>query len=191
MSYFQTFRQLISLPQRGARRIAGARRTLPSGHRSVALTFDDGPDPVFTPKILDILDEHGVRATFFMVGSRATRYPDLVRRVAEQGHAIGSHSATHPDMWTLSAYQAVVEYVTGRRMLESILGRPVRLLRPPKSSIVPTQAIAMRALPVDPWLWSIDPRDWEPGATATSIVEAVGRPSDGDVIVLHDGMERP
>ncbi len=127
------------------------------GINAVALTFDDGPDPVYTPEILGVLREHDVKATFFMVGARAENYPDLVRSVLRDGHAVGSHSMTHPDMWELPLLGAVREYRMARDVLESIAGRSIRLFRPPKGSLVPSQALAVRALRFHPWLWSDRP----------------------------------
>lgn len=161
------------------------------GINAVALTFDDGPDPVYTPEILGVLREHDVKATFFMVGARAENYPDLVRSVLRDGHAVGSHSMTHPDMWELPLLGAVREYRMARDVLESIAGRSIRLFRPPKGSLVPSQALAVRALRFHPWLWSIDPRDWEVDATPSSIAGGVGDPEDGDIVLLHDAIERP
>jgi peptidoglycan/xylan/chitin deacetylase (PgdA/CDA1 family) len=171
--------------------LSGARQTLPGPPGAIALTFDDGPDPVFTDAVLGVLAELGVLATFFMVGSRAERHPEIVRRVLGAGHQIGSHTATHPDMWELSFRQAVDEYQKGRRVLESIAGRPVRLFRPPKGSINRPQAMAIRALGLRAWLWSVDTMDWEPHATASSIVGSVGRLGNGDVVLFHDAIEKP
>jgi peptidoglycan/xylan/chitin deacetylase (PgdA/CDA1 family) len=171
--------------------MAGARRTLPPGSGAVALTFDDGPDPVYTTAVLDVLRELDAIATFFMVGARAERNPEIVRRVVDAGHAIGSHSATHPDMWELSLRDAVQEYRAGRRVLESIVRRSVPLFRPPKGSMNPSQALAIRALRFHPWLWSIDVRDWEPHATADGMLALLGTPGDGDIVLLHDAIERP
>jgi peptidoglycan/xylan/chitin deacetylase (PgdA/CDA1 family) len=184
-------RHLAPIVENGARWVAGAQRRFPAGSHVVALTFDDGPDPIYTPAILEVLREHDAVATFFMVGSRAERQPNLVRRVIEQGHAIGSHSTTHPSMWELSFRNAVQEYRTARRVLESIVGRSVPLFRPPNGSIIPTQALLIRLLRFQPWLWSIDPKDWEPGALPEGILAALGDPGDGDVILLHDAIEKP
>lgn len=171
--------------------MAGARRKCGAELHAVALTFDDGPDQVYTPAILEVLRELGVKATFFMVGARAEKYPDLVRSVVREGHAIGSHSMTHPDMWELPLRRAVSEYRTAREVLQSIAGRPVRLFRPPKGSLIPSQALAIRALGFHPWLWSIDPGDWEVDASPSSIVGGLGDLGEGDVILLHDAIERP
>src|SRR5262245_23119202 len=98
---------------------------------SVRLTFDDGPDPRFTPLVLDALAELGATATFYCVGRRALRWPALVQRIAADGHAIGSHTMTHPDLATLDPLAAIGEVRRGRRAVEQALGEPVRRFRAP------------------------------------------------------------
>ncbi len=180
---------LGTLPKRGARRASGARKHLTPGHRLVALTFDDGPDWQFTPAILDVLREAHVPATFFMVGRRARQFPDVARRVVDEGHAVGSHSDGHPDMWALSARAAMAEYIAGRREVESVVGRPVTLFRPPNTAIPPAHAPALRFSRLRPWVVSLDSLDWQPGATSESIAGNVANPRDGEVILFHDGLE--
>jgi peptidoglycan/xylan/chitin deacetylase (PgdA/CDA1 family) len=170
--------------------IAGIRRSLDPSLGAVALTFDDGPDPTFTPRVLDALDAHGVRATFFLVGSQARRHPELVRRIASAGHAIGSHSATHPDPWTISRRALFAEYRDGRDAVEQACGREVRLFRPPKGYVDTAGSMAMRWARLQPWLWTRDAEDWMPGARATAIAGRTAGVGAGEVILLHDGLQR-
>ncbi len=93
--------------------------TTVAAERGVALTFDDGPDPVFTPQVLDVLAEHGAVATFFAVGKRAERHPELVRRIVDEGHALGSHSWSHREPGELSARELGRDYRAGRRAVEA------------------------------------------------------------------------
>ena len=100
-------------------------------HRQVALTFDDGPSPVWTPKILDELKSSGIKATFFMLGEHAEKYPDVARRVASEGHEIGNHTFTHQDMSKVSRQWAGLEMDATRLLIECITGHSTILFRAP------------------------------------------------------------
>jgi peptidoglycan/xylan/chitin deacetylase (PgdA/CDA1 family) len=172
-------------------RIAGVKYAIPQAKGDLALTFDDGPDDRFTPELLDILDRMGVVATFFLVGRRATREPSIVRRMFEEGHALGSHTWSHPDPRPASAKVLLHEYQDGRHAIEDILGEEVPLFRPPMGYVALKSVIAMRLAGVKPWLWNCDPGDWRPGVRRESIVRAVEAVSPGAVVLLHDGIELP
>jgi peptidoglycan/xylan/chitin deacetylase (PgdA/CDA1 family) len=174
-----------------APRVAAVNRSLAPREPAVALTFDDGPDVTFTPAVLDILSARGIRATFFVVGKRAEENPDIVQRIVAEGHALGSHTASHPDLWELSLPAAIAEFRRGRRMLEAITGQPVRLFRPPKGWMNLEQAAGLRAFGFRTWLWNVDPEDWAPGATSESVLHGVGQLQSGDVVLLHDAIELP
>ena len=95
--------------------------------RSVALTFDDGPDPLHTPRVLDVLARHGVRATFFLVGEKAAACPELVRRIVAEGHTVGNHSHTHDSLFPLRRERRMVEELcTAGEVVRSIVGRRPR-----------------------------------------------------------------
>ena len=115
--------------------------------RRVALTFDDGPDPQRTPAVLDLLARQGVRATFFVVGARAEAHPELVRRMATEGHVVGNHSYTHSWRFPLRSLGRTMEELcrTGE-VLHRITGRQPRLFRPPFGVTNPTIAQAVRRL---------------------------------------------
>src|SRR5919107_5789297 len=98
--------------------------------RVVALTYDDGPDPDHTPGVLDALARHGATATFFVLAERAEAHPDLVRRIAAEGHDVGLHGEDHTRLSALPARQALTRIRRGRRRLAAVLGRPVTLYRP-------------------------------------------------------------
>jgi peptidoglycan/xylan/chitin deacetylase (PgdA/CDA1 family) len=99
------------------------------GRRQVALTFDDGPDPAATPRLLRLLDERDVRATFFLIGERAARHPELVRAIAAGGHEVGNHTWRHRNAWLLPPGAAAREITEGARILGEILGSPPHLYR--------------------------------------------------------------
>lgn len=157
---------------------------------AVALTFDDGPDPRWTPLVLDALGDLGVPATFFLVGGAAEAHPALVRRMVDEGHAVGSHTTSHADLWTLSMAELHREVRAGHRSVEAAAGIRTDRFRPPKGWFDLRVAVAARRCGLRPWLWSIDPTDWEPGTRAEDILERV-RPGAGDVVLLHDGMCSP
>lgn len=174
------------------RGVARARRRLPPGRGDIALTFDDGPDPRFTPAVLDVLAAHGARATFFLVGSRVAEHPELVRRIRDEGHVVGSHSATHPDARRTPARQLRVDYASGRAALETALhGGAVALFRPPNGVLDEKGALVVRRLGLVPWLWNVDPEDWHPDTSEDDIVTRCAALRPGDVVLLHDGLERP
>ena len=168
-----------------------ARRGLDGAADAVALTFDDGPDPEFAPPFLDELRRLGIVATFFVVGHRARARPDLVRRALDEGHAVGSHSHTHPEPWTKPVPALLGDYRRGRQAAEAAVGRRVRLFRPPKGYLNGSGAAAMLGAGVRPWLWTVDPRDWMPEVTADDVVQGLDGLTGGDVVLLHDAIEGP
>jgi len=161
---------------------------------SVVITFDDGPDPKWTPKILDILKAKGVSATFFMVGANMEKYPDLVRRIVREGHTVGSHTYTHPNIALVSEERAYLEFNATQRLIEAITNHSTNLFRPPYNAdtnphdpeeLVPiklAQRLGYITVTED-----IDPEDWaQPGVAA--MVENVkrGRQQGGNIVLLHD-----
>jgi hypothetical protein len=101
------------------------------GTHEVAITFDDGPDPVWTPRILDILRDRGVKAAFFLLGKNCEDYPRLVQRIVEEGHEIGNHTYSHRNLAVMSEWQMELELTATQRLIESITGRSTTLFRPP------------------------------------------------------------
>src|SRR5450631_4536711 len=158
---------------------------------AVALTFDDGPHPRFTPETLDLLRRFDVRATFFLVGARSREHPELIDRILAEGHRVASHTDTHPDMWTLRPWAVLKEYRKGRDAVSTIARQPVRICRPPKGYLDFMHACIARVLGLRLWMWSLAGQDWIPGITAAEILAEIGTPKAGDIILLHDGLERP
>src|SRR5213595_2281045 len=163
------------------------------GEHQVAITFDDGPDPRWTPKILDILKAANVKAAFFLVGVNAERYPGLVRRIVNEGHEIGNHTYYHPNLALCWPEHIRLELNATQLLLETITGRATTLFRPPYaadtspsqlSELIPLQiAEDLNYLVV---LESIDPQDWaKPGADI--ILQRVKQQRrDGSIVLLHD-----
>jgi peptidoglycan/xylan/chitin deacetylase (PgdA/CDA1 family)/GT2 family glycosyltransferase len=167
--------------------LAGCRHRL-DAENQVALTFDDGPDPEFTPQVLRVLAEHGVRATFFLVGDRATRYPELVRQIVAGDHAIGSHSSVHQNLTALSMIGALRQIREGRHSVAAAAGRPVRLFRPPQGELNLRSALACRAARCRIYLWNRGGGDWRPGIDAASVAAEFAEVRGGDVLLMHDSI---
>lgn len=157
----------------------------------VALTFDDGPHPSSTPRVLDALAEHGVPATFFCVGRNARLHPQLMARIRAEGHLIGSHSLTHPDPARTSIASLSADYREGRRAVAAVLGDDTPLFRPPHGHLGLRSAVVLRRQRLVPWLWSVDPGDWRPGVSSEHIAAVAGGAGSGDVVLLHDWVENP
>lgn len=162
--------------------------------RTVALTFDDGPDPTWTPQILDVLARHNAQATFFMVGAEAAAHPGLVARVHDAGHELGTHTYTHADLGALPPWRADLELSLTDNVLAGAAGVRPRLLRPPYSS-VPSALCGrtwetVRRAGADGYLTvatDLDSKDWQrPGAAAIAAA-ATPRDGRGAVILFHDG----
>ncbi|GAB6932611.1 polysaccharide deacetylase family protein [Calditerricola satsumensis] len=103
----------------------------PSRKRQVALSFDDGPDLTFTPRILDVLREHGVKATFFVVGNRVAAHPDVVKRMVREGHVVANHSWDHPNLAKMSPEKVRMQLVRAEDVIFRVAGYRPKLFRPP------------------------------------------------------------
>jgi peptidoglycan-N-acetylglucosamine deacetylase len=169
----------------------------PRPEKTIALTFDDGPDATYTPAILDILREKSVRATFFVIGRNVVREPNLVQRIYDEGHDLGNHTFTHPDLSLRTAREIELELSATQRALEAQLGVRTILFRAPlahpRSGSDPETArimeIATRLGYVSVRV-SIQPTDWAPFGTAKKLKESVIRQAvagGGRVVLLHDG----
>jgi cellulose synthase/poly-beta-1,6-N-acetylglucosamine synthase-like glycosyltransferase/peptidoglycan/xylan/chitin deacetylase (PgdA/CDA1 family) len=176
-----------------------------TSQKKVAITFDDGPDPTWTPKILDVLKEKNVKATFFLIGLEVEKYPGIAKRIYQEGHEIGNHTFTHPDISNISKRYFEVELNLTERLFEGKLGVKPVLFRPPYSiDQEPDTADQVRPLELSQDMGfitvgdKIDPNDWRdnPRRSADEIAAAVfanlppcqpGNLSCGNIILLHDG----
>ncbi len=173
--------------------------------KTVALTFDDGPDPTWTPKVLAVLKREHVPATFFMIGQQVADHPDLVRRVYADGHEIGSHSFTHPNMAHVGEERVRLELSATQRAFEAVLGRSVVLFRPPYNAdsepqsygeIMPIavayeQGYVTAGETIDPndWdIWRRTPTGGRRRLTGADIdADVLGHLDYGQAVLLHDG----
>jgi peptidoglycan-N-acetylglucosamine deacetylase len=169
--------------------------TLVSPERSgeLALTFDDGPNPAWTPQLLEVLAKHRVKATFFLVGKYAEAEPYLTRHIAESGHVIGNHSWSHPNLALTSPNRVREELLRTKHLLEEITGAAVQFFRPPYGARRPDVLLAARELGMAPVLWNAMTADWKERSAAQiagrliSKVDALGRRGRSATVVLHDG----
>jgi peptidoglycan/xylan/chitin deacetylase (PgdA/CDA1 family) len=162
-----------------------------SAGNTVALTFDDGPHPRSTPYLLDILAQHNARATFFLVGERVSRCPEVVRRMADEGHAIGVHGLRHRTMVLQKPAQVRNDIQEAIRSIEEAAGAPLpfpRLLRPPYGFKTPLLGRMAARLGCRIIAWSLDPRDYDPISSDSLMARLAQKVSPGSIVLLH---ERP
>jgi peptidoglycan/xylan/chitin deacetylase (PgdA/CDA1 family) len=167
--------------------IFGPTLTATASSSIIALTFDDGPNPAATPPLLDLLERHGVTATFFVIGRWALACPDVLRATAARGHAIGNHTQTHPNLIWLRPARIVDELVRCQDTVDAIARRRPTLVRPPYGFRGPqlNAAVARSGLR-QVVTWSVMGRDWTPRGQR-ALRSRLSRVRGGDIVVLHDG----
>ncbi|MED0669567.1 polysaccharide deacetylase family protein [Aneurinibacillus aneurinilyticus] len=154
----------------------------------IALTFDDGPHPVYTRRVLKILDKHKAKATFFVVGERAKWYAPVIRQIHRRGHEIGNHTFTHPHMKHITAEQLQEEIRKTDQIVHSLTGTYPRFFRPPGGEI--TYAVLRSSErqkhPIAIWSYHQDSRDWTHPGTAYIVSKVTSGARPGDIILFHD-----
>ena len=166
---------------------AGGQADVAASGRCIALTFDDGPYPPYTNRLLDVLQEKKVKATFFLVAEQAQRHPELVKRAVAEGHTIGLHAFRHRDFLKLTEQEAREDLVLGKNVLQDIIGKDPVYWRPPHgfrdASVL--KLAGQEHLTVVNWL--VAPRDWT-GIDKQEICQRVlAKADDGAIVLLHDG----
>jgi len=164
----------------------------PKGARGVVLTFDDGPDPRYTPRILAALAKHSARATFFLVGHKVEAHPEVVRAILDAGHAIGLHSYAHDRLFSLRGEAAVrADLERGQAAIAAVAGAAPVLFRPPIGHTNPRIARAADALGLTVVGWTVGARDGLARTRPAEVVSRVRRAArDGAIVLLHDAPER-
>jgi cellulose synthase/poly-beta-1,6-N-acetylglucosamine synthase-like glycosyltransferase/peptidoglycan/xylan/chitin deacetylase (PgdA/CDA1 family) len=172
---------------------AGVRSARPKP-RTIAITFDDGPDPVWTPKVLDLLRREHIKATFFVVGTQVAEHPELTRRIAAEGHQLGVHTFTHTNLSTAAGWRRSLELRQSELILAGAAGVSTPLLRPPYSSRASAlgdadwsaiqQARNSGYLTV---LSTLDSQDWRRPGAARVIANSIPRGTAGQILLMHDG----
>ena len=162
---------------------------LATGERIVALTFDDGPDPVFTPRILDVLGAHGARATFFVLGDRAARYPEVIRRMHREGHTVGTHTQHHRLRFHFGSPRYVQREIEDAvAVVAGILPARPALFRPPQGLRTPNFASGWRRTRgLVCVTWSVRGLDSLATTAEAIVARVVRRLEPGAIVTLHDG----
>jgi peptidoglycan/xylan/chitin deacetylase (PgdA/CDA1 family) len=187
-------------------KIFGPAITHTNSPRKLAITFDDGPNPTMTPKLLDLLDRHNARATFFVIGKFARQHSDLLRETASRGHVIGNHTESHPNLFWSSASQTRDELRRCHDAISSALNAQPKFFRPPFGWRNPWLAAAARDLRLKVVTWTLLPGDWHAPSddwlihrmesiSAYAQADATSNSSNrstrgGDILCLHDGGHR-
>jgi peptidoglycan-N-acetylglucosamine deacetylase len=154
---------------------------------AMALTFDDGPNPAITPKLLDLLERHGVRATFFLIGGHVRAFPSLAKEIAKRGHTIGNHTDSHPALTFLPPRRIAEELDRCDDALEAATGARPRWMRPPYGFRGPQLAgVVRRRGCAGVVMWSVWAWDWKP-RDAAGVIRHLRRARGGDIVLLHDG----
>lgn len=149
----------------------------------IALTFDDGPSAAWTPVLLDGLKERGVKATFFLIGENADKNPEIVKRMAEEGHLIGNHTYHHVELTKVSENEARLELADTSAVIVRITGKEPEYMRPPFGAWQRKLEQEIQMLPV---LWTIDPLDWTTENQDEIVNKVVTEAEENDIILLHD-----
>ncbi|MEI2315855.1 peptidoglycan-N-acetylglucosamine deacetylase [Bacillus paramobilis] len=157
----------------------------PYNKAEVALTFDDGPDLEFTPKILDKLKQHNVKATFFLLGENAEKFPNVVKRIANEGHIIGNHTYSHPNLAKVNDAEYRNQIIKTEEILNRLAGYAPKFIRPPYGEILENQLKWATEQDFMIVQWSVDTVDWKGVSAETITNNVLGNSFPGSVILQH------
>ncbi len=159
----------------------------PASSGAVCLTFDDGPQPEYTPRLLRLLSDLAVPATFFLVGQEAERFPGVVRQIAEAGHLVGNHTYEHRDATLVSSESFLAEVLRSRSLLRELSGQEVDLFRPPHGRLTIFTLLGLWRAGQRVVLWNVDTKDYSrPGPDQIRAAFADRPLRAGDLILFHD-----
>lgn len=163
------------------------KRFSPSGGKVIALTFDDGPWPTYTEAVLKVLASENVKATFFLIGRQVHRYPELTRRIRDEGHTLGNHTQGHAYSYRSSPSVIRAQIVEAQAAIHQVAGVRPEWIRPPGGSLTPafTQQSSRAGLKIA--MWTIDPKDWKRPPAGELVRRVVGSARPGAVVLMHDG----
>lgn len=162
--------------------------SVPTPKKAVAFTFDDGPDPTFTPELLDIFEAVNGKATFFMVGQQAEKHPELVQKVALAGHEVGNHTHTHPSLPELTDEEQRTELESTSELLKKLIQQEVRVFRAPYLAVNETvfqhaERLGMHSISAV----NLDARDWANPGVEHIVVSTLQSMQPGGILLFHDG----
>lgn len=152
----------------------------------VALTFDDGPSPVWTPKILDELKKSGVKATFFMLGKHVLQYPDVARSVVNRGHEVGIHSYEHRNYIFYTKHEVKNDLEYTQKIIKDVTGKDTILFRPPKAWLSKREKKKIKEFGFEVVLWTLNSKDWVTFDDKYMIRYIIKNIRPGDIILFHD-----
>lgn len=153
----------------------------------ICLTFDDGPDPVYTPKILKVLADYNVKSTFFVVGQAVEQFPHLVEQICGAGHSIGNHTHSHRHPWLMSFESAKQEVIQANFAIKNVLGSSPHWFRPPFGRLRSAMCLQAHAEQMTTVLWSRSMIDWGMFGTKAGISARLDKIMPGDIVLMHDG----
>lgn len=154
--------------------------------KRIALTFDDGPHPIYTPQMLELLKEEQVPATFFLLGENVELYGEVVKEIAKEGHLIGNHTYHHVQITSLSLEEACKEIQETSDLIEELTGTGTEYVRPPFGTWNTELEERLNLIPV---MWSIDTKDWTTQNVDWIVRETVKHAEDHDIILMHDSYQ--
>jgi len=158
---------------------------------SVALTFDDGPHPVYTPMILDILKENNIKATFFIIGENAEKHPELIKRIIDEGHEIGNHTYSHPHLKNIGEKQLTEELKKTEKVLKEKFNYTPSLFRPPEGYCCNAVTNSAKKMRYSLTLWDVDTNDWAHNPSDNIVKNVMTSAKDGSIILCHDFVTKP
>lgn len=153
----------------------------------VALTFDDGPSLEWTPLILDQLKKLNIKATFFMIGEHVAKYPDIARRLVEEGHDIGNHTYTHHGLINYKMEQLVQQIQDTEKIIKQATGKTTQYFRPPKAWLTNAEKAAIKSMGYKIVLWTLNSKDWVNFHDKYTTKYLLHHIKPGDIILFHDG----
>lgn len=164
----------------------GAYRCVKTDKKVVCLTFDDGPHPEYTEKILDILKKYEIKATFFVVGENAEKYPEIVKREKQEGHEIGNHTKTHVDVCKTTAEKVEKEILQTHDIINGLCDYEIKLIRPPGGALSQRLKNTADMMDYKIILWNVDTRDWAHSSVDSIYLNVEKNCKNGSIILFHD-----
>ncbi|MBP2645782.1 MAG: polysaccharide deacetylase [Firmicutes bacterium] len=161
-------------------------KKVPTTHKVVALTFDDGPHPKTTPALLSVLQAKNVKATFFVLGENAEKFPAALKTIVDAGEEVGNHSYSHRFSRKISDADFIEEVARGEQAIAKIAPKP-SLYRPPGGGYSDRRVMDLKQMGYTTVLWTVDTRDWE-GRSSNDIINTVMKNvKPGDIVLMHEG----
>lgn len=188
--FFGNYRKIVEIPSGASKELAmkvlGTETTAPDATQKIAyLTFDDGPNSIYHPMILDILKKYNVKATFFLIGNNSIMNNEITKRTLAEGHKIGNHTLTHPFLPSLKNDAIFTEINETDKVLQKITGEPVNMFRPPYGGVNLVVKRDVDTLKLKMFLWDVDPRDWSEPAVNELVRRVVENTKNGSDILMH------